>query len=139
MRKAGTLYEIPCSASGTISRIVSRSAWRVPRFGSSTARRYSSTSAADTAAQSNPDESWRRAISEALPHGGYHRAMLLRPLRRAPMMLGGVGFQAGLDEARRKQVAAQRQAAARAPQPPAASRPDVVEQLKQLKALHDDG
>ena len=27
--------------------------------------------------------------------------MLLRPLRRAPMMLGGVGFQAGLDKARR--------------------------------------
>ena len=56
--------------------------------------------------------------------------MLLRPLRRAPMMLGGVGFQAGLDEVRRKQVAAQRQPA---------SRPDVVEQLKDLKALQDDG
>jgi len=49
------------------------------------------------------------------------------------MMLGGVGFQAGLDEARRKQIAAQRQAAA-----PAAA-PNVVEQLKSLKALHDDG
>jgi hypothetical protein len=57
--------------------------------------------------------------------------MLLRPLRRAPMMLGGVGFQAGLDEARRKQIEAQRQAAAPAP--------NVVEQLKSLKALHDDG
>jgi hypothetical protein len=56
--------------------------------------------------------------------------MLLRPLRRAPMMLGGVGFQAGLDEVRRKQAAAQRQSA---------SRPDIVEQLKALKALHDDG
>jgi hypothetical protein len=53
------------------------------------------------------------------------------------MMLGGVGFQAGLDEARRKQIDAQRQAVARAPKPPAA--PDVVEQLKELKALHDDG
>lgn len=55
------------------------------------------------------------------------------------MMLGGVGFQAGLDEARRKQIEAQRQAAARVPQAPAAPRPDVVEQLKELKALHDDG
>jgi Short C-terminal domain len=63
--------------------------------------------------------------------------MLLRPLRRAPMMLGGVGFQAGLDEARRKKLEAQRQAAVRAPQARAA--PDVVEQLKTLKALHDDG
>jgi hypothetical protein len=56
--------------------------------------------------------------------------MLLRPLRRAPMMLGGVGFQAGLDEVRRKQAAARRQ-------PP--SRPDVVEQLTALKALQDAG
>ena len=47
------------------------------------------------------------------------------------MMLGGVGFQAGLDEARRKkQLAAQ---AAAAP------KPDVVEQLKALKVLLDDG
>jgi hypothetical protein len=61
--------------------------------------------------------------------------MLLRPLRRAPMMLGGVGFQAGLDEARRKQVEMQRQAAAQTTTPG----PDVVAQLKQLKALHDDG
>ena len=53
------------------------------------------------------------------------------------MMLGGVGFQAGLDKARRKQIEAQRQAVARAPQ--AAPEPDVVEQLKELKALHDDG
>ena len=45
------------------------------------------------------------------------------------MMLGGVGFQAGLDEARRKQAEARRQAAA----------PDVVEQLKDLKTLLDDG
>ena len=35
-------------ASGTISRIVARSAWSVVRFGSSTPRRYSSTSSADT-------------------------------------------------------------------------------------------
>ena len=54
------------------------------------------------------------------------------------MMLGGVGFQAGLDEARRKRLEAQRQAVVRA-QPPAAPWPDVVEQLKDLKALHDDG
>ena len=46
------------------------------------------------------------------------------------MMPGGVGFQAGLDEARRKRLAARRQA-----QPPR----DVVEQLKDLKALLDDG
>jgi hypothetical protein len=75
-------------------------------------------------------------------HGtaGYHGEMLLRPLRRAPMMLGGVGFQVGLDEARRKrQLEAQRQAAAAARQAPAAVTPDVVEQLKGLKALHDDG
>ena len=66
----------------------------------------------------------------------YHGEMLLSPLRRAPMMLGGVGFQAGLDETRRKR---ERQAAARAAQPPAAPLPDVVEQLKDLKALLDDG
>jgi hypothetical protein len=60
--------------------------------------------------------------------------MLLRPLRRAPMMLGGVGFQAGLDEARRKQLEARLQTAVRA-----APRPDVVQQLKDLKALLDDG
>jgi hypothetical protein len=65
--------------------------------------------------------------------------MLLRPLRRAPMMLGGVGFQIGLDEARRKQLEAQRQVVARAPQPPSAPGPDIVEQLKGLKALQDDG
>jgi putative oligomerization/nucleic acid binding protein len=57
--------------------------------------------------------------------------MLPRPLKRTPMMLGGVGFQVGLDEARRKQIEAQRQAGS--------ARPDVVEQLKGLKALRDDG
>ena len=56
------------------------------------------------------------------------------------MMLGGVGFQAGLDKARREQqLAAQRQAVVRASQSPAAPAPDLVEQLKGLKALHDDG
>ena len=55
------------------------------------------------------------------------------------MMLGGVGFQAGLDEARRKQIEAQRQVAVRAAQAPVAPSPDVVKQLKDLKALHDDG
>ena len=55
------------------------------------------------------------------------------------MMLGGVGFQAGLDEARRKQLEARRQTVVPASQAPAAPGPDVVEQLKQLKALHDDG
>jgi Short C-terminal domain len=65
--------------------------------------------------------------------------MLLRPLRRAPMMLGGVGFQAGLDEVRREKLEAQRQAAVPARQAPAAPAPDVVAQLKGLKALHDDG
>ena len=46
------------------------------------------------------------------------------------MMLGGVGFQIGLDEARRKQqLAAQRQAAA----------PDVVAQLQGLQKLQEDG
>ena len=54
--------------------------------------------------------------------------MLLRPMRRAPMMLGGVGFQIGLDEA-----AARRAAQAR---PPA---PDVVAQLRELKELQDAG
>ena len=48
-------------------------------------------------------------------------------------MLGGVGFQAGLDEARRKQIEAQRQAVARS------QSLDVVKQLKELKALQDDG
>jgi hypothetical protein len=60
----------------------------------------------------------------------YDREMLLRPLRRAPMMLGGVGFQIGWDEGRRTQLEAQRRAAAR---------PDLVEQLKDLKALLDGG
>ena len=55
------------------------------------------------------------------------------------MMLGGVGFQAGLDEARRKRIAAQRQAAVPAAQAPAAPGPDVVQQLMDLKALHDSG
>ena len=54
------------------------------------------------------------------------------------MMLGGVGFQAGVDEARRKRIEAQRRAVVRAPGTGGA-RPDVVEQLKDLKALHDDG
>jgi hypothetical protein len=66
--------------------------------------------------------------------------MLLRPLRRAPMMLGGVGFQVGLDEARMKQAHAQRQAAAGAARPaPSAPSPDVVAQLAGLKALLDQG
>ena len=43
------------------------------------------------------------------------------------MMLGGVGYQVGLDEARRKRLAA------------AAPRHDVVQELKDLKALLDDG
>ena len=55
------------------------------------------------------------------------------------MMLGGVGFQAGLDQARRERIEAQRQAAVRAARAPAAPAPDVVGQLKELKALHDDG
>ena len=55
------------------------------------------------------------------------------------MMLGGVGFQAGLDEARRKQLEARRQEVVRASETPAAPGPDLVEQLKDLKALHDDG
>ena len=54
------------------------------------------------------------------------------------MMLGGVGFQVGLDEARRKQIEAERRTAARGVQAQA-PRPDIVEQLKDLKALHDDG
>ena len=55
------------------------------------------------------------------------------------MMLGGVGFQVGLDEARRRQLEAQRRAVVSARQAPAALTPDLVEQLKGLKALHDDG
>ena len=53
------------------------------------------------------------------------------------MMLGGVGFQAGVDEARRKQMETRRRAAVGAA--PALAGPDVVEQLKDLKALLDDG
>jgi hypothetical protein len=64
---------------------------------------------------------------------GYDRAMLLRPLRRAPMMLGGVGFQAGLDDSRRKQIEAQRRASAQA------SAADAIKQIEDLKALHDGG
>ena len=51
------------------------------------------------------------------------------------MMLGGVGFQVGLDEARRKQMHAQAQA-----QPaPAPAAPNVVRQLQGLQELRDDG
>ena len=46
------------------------------------------------------------------------------------MMLGGFGFQAGVDKARREQREAQEAVAPGA---------DVVQQLKDLKALHDDG
>jgi hypothetical protein len=53
------------------------------------------------------------------------------------MMLGGVGFQAGLDEARRARIDKQRQAAVRAAPTPAAS--GVVTQLTDLTALLDDG
>ena len=49
------------------------------------------------------------------------------------MMLGGVGFQVGLDEARRKQAQARQTAIA------AAAAPDIVGQLHALKALLDDG
>jgi hypothetical protein len=56
--------------------------------------------------------------------------MLLRPLRRAPMMLGGVGFQAGMAENRREWLAARQTTT---------PGPDVVAQLKELKALRDDG
>jgi hypothetical protein len=49
------------------------------------------------------------------------------------MMLGGVGFQVGLDEARRK-----RRAAAIAVSDPPAQR-DVAQQLIDLKALLDGG
>lgn len=52
------------------------------------------------------------------------------------MMLGGVGFQFGLDEARRKQAAARRTAADAAG---ARAHTDVVQQLKGLKELLDDG
>jgi putative oligomerization/nucleic acid binding protein len=55
------------------------------------------------------------------------------------MMLGGVGFQAGLDETRRKQIEAQRQASLRAADAPAGAEPDLVTQLKSLAALHDSG
>ncbi len=51
------------------------------------------------------------------------------------MMLGGVGFQVGLDEARRKQREASPQTVPQAP----VARPDLIEQLKTLKALLDDG
>jgi hypothetical protein len=61
---------------------------------------------------------------------GYRRAMLLLPLRRAPMMLGGVGFQSGLDQVQRERVAAQQAAAGRT---------DVVAQLKDLMALQEAG
>jgi hypothetical protein len=65
--------------------------------------------------------------------------MLLRPLRRAPMMLGGVGFQAGLDKARLEQMEAQRSAAARSAPAPVEPVPDVVEQLKVLSTLVENG
>jgi hypothetical protein len=52
------------------------------------------------------------------------------------MMLGGVGYQAGLDEVRRERLQAQRRSA---PQAPVAPPADVVKQLKDLQALQDDG
>src|SRR3954454_22759626 len=82
MRKAGTRYERPCSASGTISRIVSRSAWRVVRFGSPTARRYSSISAADTTAQSN---------KRSVPAGSHRIATVPFTLRNLKDDLEDVG------------------------------------------------
>jgi Short C-terminal domain len=48
------------------------------------------------------------------------------------MMLGGVGFQAGLDRARLKRLQARQQAQA----PP---KRDDLAQLEDLKALLDDG
>jgi hypothetical protein len=58
--------------------------------------------------------------------------MLLSPMRRAPLMLGGVGFQVGLDETAKKRAAA----AAAAQQQTA---PDLVGQLRELKAMQDAG
>ena len=52
------------------------------------------------------------------------------------MMLGGVGFQVGLDEAQRKQAEA-RQAALDHDSAPAVT--DVLDQLKGLKELLDSG
>ena len=49
------------------------------------------------------------------------------------MMLGGVGFQSGLDQAARRQQAEAQAAAQRR------AAPDVVEQLKELKRLLDAG
>jgi len=60
--------------------------------------------------------------------------MLLSPMRRAPLMLGGVGFQVGLDETAKKRAA--EAAAAAAPPPPA---PSLVDQLKELQAMRDAG
>lgn len=62
--------------------------------------------------------------------------MVLRPLRRAPMMLGGFGFQYGVDEARRQQIATRQSAVGGAGAP---AETDVVKQLTSLKALLDDG
>ena len=62
--------------------------------------------------------------------------MVLRPLRRAPMMLGGFGFQYGVDEARRQQAVTRRSAVGGAGAP---AETDVVKQLESLKALLDDG
>jgi hypothetical protein len=52
------------------------------------------------------------------------------------MMLGGVGYQFGVDEARRKQMLTRQPAVGVAP-PPMGT--DVVKQLNALKALQDDG
>ena len=56
--EGGDLYEMDCSASGTISRIVPRSASSVLRLGSSMPRRYSSTSSTDILTSL---ESWLQA------------------------------------------------------------------------------
>jgi len=54
------------------------------------------------------------------------------------MMLGGVGFQVGLDEAERKRAEEARRAAAEAASPPVAAA-DVIDQLERLRVLLDDG
>ena len=50
------------------------------------------------------------------------------------MMLGGVGYQVGLDEARRKRIEAQQRASTQA-----RAAPDMVKQMEDLKALYDSG
>ena len=72
-----------------------------------------------------------RALRDLSVRRAYHRELLLRPLRRAPMMLGGVGSRSAWTR-----CAASSSPPRRRRQRPA---PTSSSELKELKALLDEG